>query len=148
MDKIIKNEDSEKTIELSKFFSRKNEEQGIWHEVQVQVQGETIGTGIEIKVLGPNSKAAAVADEEFEKESKEIQKISDPAKRSEMYERAFARKFAALTLDIRSKSGVPVMMDGKEISTKEDFEKLYYESPSFIVDIGTFARKQNNFLVL
>ena len=70
------------TLNVAKFFSKKNEEDGIWYEPKVR----GVGVGFEVKVYGPNSTAAAIAQDKYQKARDEISKIEDLKAKNEAKE--------------------------------------------------------------
>jgi len=133
--------ESEEVLDIGKFFSRKNEEEGVWHEAVVK----GVPTGIEFKIYGPNSTPVTVADEEFTKAREALNSITDPEKKANELEILVAKRFAAYIADIRSKDGKKLVYKGKEV-TGDDAYDIIYGSPVLALDISRFAVRQDNFL--
>ena len=132
---------AENVINISNFFSKENEESGVWYEVKVR----GVGSGIEVKVYGPNSNAAAVAQDAYQKAKNEINKIEDVSAKNKAMDKALAEYAAALCSDIRGKDGVKLVnKDGSEV-TKADIKDILFNAPVLASDIARFETNQNNF---
>lgn len=129
------------TLDITRFFSRDNEENGKWFEPLVK--GEKVG--FEVKVYGPNSKAVFTADEKFQKQRNDADKIEDADEKSRLMDKILAERFAGYVADIRGKDGRKLVIKGKEV-TKDDFYTIIYNSPILALEISRFAMKQDNFL--
>lgn len=130
------------TLDISKFFSKQNEEDGIWYEPKVR----GVGVGFEVKVYGPNSTAAAIAQDKYQKAKDEIAKIEDLKVRNEATDKMLAEYAAALVADIRGLNGVKLVnKDGSEVTIK-DMKNFLYQAPVLASDIARFETNQNNFL--
>lgn len=129
------------TLDISSFFSRENEEKGVWYEPTVKGQK----VGFELRIYGPNSKAVSIADEKFQKERDEANAIEDNSEKAKKMDEILARRFASYISDIRGKDGLKLEMNGKEV-TKDDIFTIIYNSPVIALDISRFAMKQDNFL--
>lgn len=134
---------SDNVINISDFFSKDNEENGIWYEVKVR----GVNSGIEFKIYGPNSTAAAVAQDGYNKAKDEINKIEDVTAKSKALDKALAEYAAALCCDIRSKDPEKKLTnkDGSEV-TKADIKDILFNAPVLASDIARFETNQNNFL--
>ena len=60
-----------KTVDITKYFNRENEENGIWKELVIN--GEK--TGIEACVYGINSNRVYIANEKFKRDEAELEKM-------------------------------------------------------------------------
>ena len=130
------------TLNVAKFFSKKNEEEGIWYEPKVM----GVGTGFEVKVYGPNSTPAAIASDKYQKSKDEIAKIEDLKARNEAIDKSLAEYAASLICDIRALGGKQLVDDdGNEVTIK-DMKNILYNAPIIASDIARFETNQNNFL--
>lgn len=137
-----------KTLDISRFFTKKNEEEGTW--VEPIVFGEL--TGIELKVLGSNSNRLAMVIDEFRKKSAEIESIKDPEERAKRTSALYAASAAKRVVGIRSVEGIEATVEGKPIEYSESLIKhIFEESPeiaSFVirysVDSSNFMTKKND----
>ncbi|MBQ0112966.1 MAG: hypothetical protein KBT03_07540 [Bacteroidales bacterium] len=121
-------------IDIESFFSRDNEENGIWREVKY--------TGIEFKCHGPNSSKAAEADEYFRNEKAKLdENASDNKKLDELY----IKRLAMLVSDVRGKNGKKLTLKGKDV-TKNDIYTILFKSPVIATDLIGFVSRQENFL--
>lgn len=136
-----KKQETADTVEISKFFSRDNEERGKWYEPTIR--GSKVG--FEFRVYGPNSNAALIADDKYKKESEEIELIEDPTEKNNRYKDALARKVARYISDIRGADGRKITINGKDV-TKEDIFEILKEAPTVASDILRFTLRQENFL--
>lgn len=139
--------EQKKTIDLSKFFTKKNEEEGTW--VEPIIFGEL--TGVEFQVLGSNSNRLAMVIDEFRRKSAEIESIKDPEERAKRTSALYAASAAKRVVGIRAVKGVVATVEGKPIEYSESLIKhIFEESPeiaSFIirysVDSSNFMMKKN-----
>ena len=132
----------ENVINISKFFSKDNEENGMWMEPKVR----GVGVGFEVKVYGPNSTAAAVAQDKYQKAKDEVNKIEDIKAKNEATDKMLAEYAAALVCDIRGMNGAKLVNDdGSEVTVK-DIRNILYNAPIIASDIARFETNQNNFL--
>lgn len=129
------------TLNVAKFFSKKNEEDGIWYEPKVR----GVGVGFEVKVYGPNSTAAAVAQDKYQKARDEIAKIEDLKAKNEATDKMLAEYAAALVSDIRGIKLELVNEDNTPVTIK-DIKDILYNAPVLASDIARFETNQNNFL--
>lgn len=139
---INRKNSNDNIIDITKFFSRDNEENGKWY--QPKVKGKECG--IEFKIYGPNSNAQSVADDKFNKEKEEIDMIEDSVEKEERYKEALAKKLAAYCGDIRGANGAKLSLgDDKEV-TKKDIYDIFVNSPVIALDVMRYAARQENFL--
>lgn len=134
----------ENVLDISKFFSKQNEEEGVWYEPKVR----GVGVGFEVKVYGPNSTAASIASDKYQKARDEIDKIEDVKAKSEATDKALAEYSAALCFDIRGKGKVKLVNKNGTPVTKDDIKDILFQSPVLATDIAKFENKQDNFLSL
>ena len=129
-------------INISKFYSKNNEENGMWMEPKVR----GVGVGFEVKVYGPNSTTAAIAQDKYQKAKDEINKIEDIKAKNEATDKMLAEYAASLVCDIRGKDGNKLVNDdGSEVTVK-DIQTILYNAPIIASDIARFETNQNNFL--
>lgn len=130
-------------INISQFFSKQNEEEGKWYEPKVR----GVGVGFEVKVYGPNSSAASMAQDKYQKARDEINKISDEKAKIEATDKMLAEYAAALICDIRPIGNKKLTMteNGPEVTIK-DIKEIMYQAPILASDIARFESNQNNFL--
>lgn len=129
-------------INVSDFFSKENEESGKWYEPKVR----GVGVGFEFKVYGPNSSAAAVAQDKYQKAKDEVNKIEDPKAKSEAIDKILADYAASLCCDIRGIGDVELQNNDGTKVTKDDIKSILYNAPVIASDIARFETNQNNFL--
>lgn len=133
----------ENTIDISDFFTKKNEEEGIWYEPQVEGRG----IGIEFKLLGKASDANTIASEVFEKESDEASKEKDALKRKTLNDKALAKRIAAIVTDIRPVEGNSILIEGKPLTySKETVEYILSQSSIISEDILKAFIERENFM--
>lgn len=133
---------NENVLDISKFFSKDNEEEGKWYEPKVR----GVNTGFEVKLYGPNSSAASVAWDKYQKANDEIAKIEDVKAKSKAKDKALVEYAAALISDIRGKDDVKLVnKDGSAVTVK-DVENILYNAPVIASDIAKYQTNQNNFL--
>lgn len=138
---MAKKTDSVEIIDIKKFFSKNNEENGKWYEPTVK----GMKVGFEFKVYGPNSNASIIADDKFRKEVEQIETIEDETEKQNRYKAAVAKKVTAYVCDIRASNGKEITIDGEDVS-KEDIFEIFINSPVIATDILRFAQRQENFL--
>lgn len=134
----VNNED---TLDLAVFFSRDNENNGVWYEPQIK----GIGCGFEFKICGVNSNTATKADEKWNKKKAEVAAIENEEVRNKKEDEIFAERVTGYIVDIRGKDGKKIVIKGKEI-TKDDIYNIIYNSPALAVEVTRFATKIENFL--
>lgn len=133
---------NENVLDISKFYSKENEENGKWYEVKVR----GVGSNIEVKLYGPNSKAASVAWDKYQKALDEISKIEDVGAKSVAKDEALVEYASALISDIRGKDGLKLInKDGTPVTVK-DVKTILYNAPVLASDIAKYQSNQNNFL--
>lgn len=130
-----------KTVELSKFYTRQNEVDGVWYEPKIGLDG----IGLECKIKGPSSDEAVLAGDEYRKAQDEGSTIEDEKEKREFEERAVAKLVASLICDVRGKDGNEITLHGKPFEIN-DMKELIYESPMIAADIMRFQSKKENFL--
>lgn len=133
---------NDNVIDVSKFYSKDNEENGVWYEIKVR----GVGTNIEAKLYGPNSKAASVAWEKYQKALDEISKIEDAGAKSEAKDMALVEYATALVSDIRGKGDFKLVNKDGTPFTVRDVKTMLYNAPVMASDIAKFQGNQNNFL--
>lgn len=133
----------ENELDISMFFSRENENNGVWFEPTIK----GVPSGIEFLVCGLNSNVASVADEEWNKDRQTLSDIKDEKLRSKKEDELFAVRISKYILDIRGKGGKKLVIGGKEV-TKDDIYDIVYNSPAILVEISRFASRLENFLLV
>lgn len=129
------------TFDLSKFFSKDNEEKGKWFNLEIDGKS----SGIKAKLYGPNSSAVTIADDEFKKQREEIELIKDVEEKEEAMQKALAKRIAGYTIDLASISGKELTVRGKPF-TKDDIYTFYLNSPVLALEALRKASNQVNFL--
>lgn len=118
--------------DVSKFYTTKNESEGVWYELKFS----GMNTGIEVKLYGILSDAAVLADEAYDKEIDEAEKESDVIKRAHLRREALIKRNAAMISDIRGKDGTPLEMDGKPLEySRQAVEELLRNSRELMADL-------------
>lgn len=140
--------ESKKTVDISRFFTRKTEEEGTW--VEPIIFGEL--TGLEFKVLGSNSTKLAIVIEDFKKKSAEIESLKDPEERAERTQKLYAESAAKRVVGLRAAKGVTATLNGELIEYSDSLIKhIFEESPEiagyiirFSLDTSNFMKKKND----
>ena len=133
----------ENTIDIASFFTKKNEEEGIWYEPKVEGRG----IGIEFKLLGKASDANTIASEVYEKETDEASKEKDAVKRRDKNDKALAKRFAAVVTDVRATEGNTVFIEGKPLTySRETVEYILLQSSVISEDILRAFIERENFM--
>lgn len=130
-----------KTINISNFFTRQNEENGV--EKKIFINGEF--TGIIAEIYGANSNVVSVANEQYRKEIAEINAIKDPMIKAEKNDIAFAKRMAGFVKSLKVEGGELVNDDGSVV-TKDDFPTIMKESPLLARAILEIASDTESFL--
>lgn len=136
------------TVDISRFFTRKNEEEGTW--VEPIVFGELVG--LEFKVLGSNSNKLAMIIDEFKRKSAEIESIKDPEERAKRTSALYAASAAKRVVGLRAARGLNVTVEGKPFEYSDALIKhIFEESPEiagfiirYSVDTSNFMTKKND----
>lgn len=134
-------ETKENIIDISAFFSKDNEEKGVWYEPTVD--GRKVG--FELRIYGANSNKADVLNDVWAKTKTELASITDVAVRLKKTDEAFATRVAGYVSDIRGKNGAKLTISGKEID-KADIEQIMANSPALEEEVLRFAARNENFL--
>ena len=130
------------TIRIENFFTRDNEENGVWFEAVVNGQK----TGIEGLVLGSNSSSAIIATNQWNKEVEEQKLIEDEVERNAAYELSCAKRVAAIVSKLRGKDGKGISFNGKTNLDKSDIELIMLNSPALAASFLNFSNRNANFL--
>jgi hypothetical protein len=130
------------TIKIENFFTRDNEEKGVWFEAIVNGQP----TGIEGLVLGANSSTAIIATNQWNKEIEEQKLIEDDVERNVQYEMSCAKRVAAIVSKLRGKGGKELSFKGKTTLDKSDIELIMLNSPAMAASFLNFSNRNANFL--
>lgn len=129
------------TINIAKFFTKKNEEEGMPHKLYIN--GED--TGIVAYVYGVNSNAVTLANETYRKEMAEINSLKDPVSKAKKTDAAFAKRVAAFVKKFETANGEPLVIDGNPV-TESDYVKIIDQSPLIARAILEFASDTEGFL--
>ena len=153
------------TIKIENFFTRDNEENGVWFEAVVNGQK----TGIEGLVLGSNSSSAIIATKgegiirnifpnhltiytgklmEMGGKIKLLDPklIEDEVERNNAYEISCAKRVAAIVSKLRGKDGKDLSFRGKTSLDKTDIEMIMLNSPALAASFLNFSNRNANFL--
>lgn len=132
-----------KTVDISAFFNRKNEEEGVWFEPEIL--GEPLG--LRFKVIGSNSNAAAKATADYRREMDKVSAIKDEGEKNERTMEAIAKYTSALTRDIKPAEGVKAVNGGAEFSyTEEGCYQVMLNSSVIARAVLDFAYSDRNFM--
>lgn len=132
--------ETKKKVDLSTFFSRKNEENGVWFRPNT-----TPYCPFELLVVGPTSSVAWVVNDNYTKDLHEAQGIEDLQKKAEKIIEITAKKYAGLCLDIRVDNDIDLTIDGKPV-TKENLYDIMYNSPDIQDEVYRFYNGNESFL--
>lgn len=114
-----------KTIDITKYFTRDNEENGIWKELYLNGSA----SGIEACVCGVNSNSVNLANETYKKDMNEISLINDSKLKNEKAELAFAKRMSGFVKDFRNKeTGESLGENGKQM-TPQEILNVMFNSP-------------------
>lgn len=141
-------EENTKTLDVSRFFTKSNEEEGTW--VEPVVFGELVG--LEFKVLGSNSTKLAIVVDEFRSKSAEIEGLKDLEEKAKRTQKLYAESAAKRVVGIRAARGLNVVVEGKPVEYSDALIRhIFEESPeiaSFIirysVDTSNFMKKKDD----
>lgn len=136
-----------KVIDITQYFSRNNEENGIWKELFLN--GSM--SGIEACIYGVNSNHINLANENYKKEIAEISQIKDIELKNSKTEIAFAKRLSGFVKDFRNKETKESLgKDGKQMTESEIYEVMF-NSPIIaraVLEIATetelFLEKEKN----
>lgn len=132
-----------KTVDITKYFTRDNEENGIWKELILN--GEK--SGIEACIYGVNSNSVTLANENYRKEMAEVSNIKDVDLRHEKTEAAFAKRMTGLVKDFRNKeTGESLGKTGKPMTYDEIFNVMF-NSPIIARAVLEISTETELFLV-
>lgn len=115
-----------KTVDITKYFNRENEENGIWKELVIN--GEE--TGIEACVYGINSNRVYIANEKFKRDEAELEKISDSEERHMKEEAVYAERISSFVKDFRNKETKQSLgKEGKPMTRDEIYNVIFNSLP-------------------
>lgn len=139
----VEEKKSEKAVvDISAFFTRKNEEEGAWFEPVF----EGVPLGIEFKVIGSNSNAAAKETADYKREMAKIEGIKDEVQKNDREMDAIARYSAALVKGIRAKGNVVAKLNEKPLEySKEAVFEIMLNSSLIARAILNFSFADGNF---
>ena len=138
-----KKKDAKAVVDISAFFNRKNEEDGAWFEPVL----EGTPLGIEFKVIGSNSNAAAKETANYRRETSQIEGIKDETQRNEKSNDAIARYAAALVKGVRAKGDVAAQLNGKPLTySPEAIYEIMLNSSLIARAILNFSFADGNFI--
>lgn len=137
-----------KTLDISKFFTKQNEEEGTW--VEPIIFGELVG--LEFKVLGSNSTKLAMVIDDFKKKSSENESIKDVEERAKRNQELYAESAAKRVVGIRAARNLNVTVEGKPVEYSDSLIKhIFEEAPEiagfiirYSVDTSNFMTKKND----
>ena len=132
----------EDVINLEDFFTKDNSEKGVWFEPNINGK-----IGIEFLVIGAESDEAAQLFADYDKDMGRIEEIKDAKQKNEETRKAIAGVASKIVKGIRSASGKPIMIGGKEL--KYDAATTFtimYNSPSIANKLIRFSRNDTNFM--
>lgn len=140
----MSDKETKNTVNISQFFSRKNEEEGIWYEPVIF----DIRTGIEFCLYGRNSNKAIKANEEYQKQLASLAAMEDGDEKNDKLDEIIAELVSKFVKDFRGVDGKTVVNeDGSELKMS-DIPSFMFNSPIIAKDILDFVRDQENFLQL
>lgn len=131
----------ENEINVLDFFSKDNEEKGMWFEATIK--GEP--TGIEFKIFGPNSNQVWKLNNEYSKSLKELDNIQDDEERKVRSDKLLVDMMTGRVCDIRGKDGAVLKINDKEV-TKDDVRTIFENAPSIVYSVWEIAQNEDNFL--
>jgi len=112
-------------FDISDYFTKKNEEEGVWDEIRIDGKG----IGWEFKIYGASSDEAVIASEQYEKDIEAASTEGDPVKRNQLETEAVIKRLVAVIIDIRRKDGKPFLIQGKPFqNTKENIRFILEQS--------------------
>lgn len=134
---------AKRIVDVSSFFTKSNQENGVFHEPSIEGQG----LGIRFKVIGSESDEGASIFSEYDKDVDRIEAIEDSKKKNEASRDSMARIASKLTKDISPVEGVEAIINGKPLTYDKDIlYEIFYNSPTIANDIIRFSRRDTNFM--
>lgn len=130
-------------INMRSFFSRENEEKGVWF--RPAPEGAYIP--FQLKVVGPTSSTAWSVNDAYSKDLEAAKDIEDIKERAEKVIEITAKKYAGLCVDIKVDDEVELDFDGHN-PTKDDIYDILYNSPLIQDEVYRFYNEAENFLGL
>lgn len=133
-----------RVVEISDFFTRKQEEEGVWFEPAPFGQK----MGLEFKILGVNSTRMAIVLDNFNKKQAEIETIKDIEEKAKATNELYAESAANRVIGLRAAKGVTAKLNGEDISYSDDIVRsILFECPDAAAEIIRATRDGENFLV-
>lgn len=142
--KVDVGEENKKVVDISDFFTKDRKEQGVWHEPVVDGRG----IGIEFKIIGSDSDAAAPIFSDYDKDMTRIGAIEDTSIKMKEIRDVDCKTGSKLVKDLRAKNGFDAKIDGKPlVYSTETVYRIFFNAPSIARDIIDFAKSDGNFMV-
>lgn len=135
---------AKRVVDISSFFTKNNQEKGVYHEPVIDGQN----LGIKFRIIGSESDEGASVFSEYDKDIEHIESIEDTAKKNEASRDSMARIASKLTKDMEPVEGVEAIINGKPLVYDKDIVyEIFYNSPTIANDIIRFSRRDSNFMV-
>lgn len=123
------------TIDIEQYFSRKEDDGGVWFEPDVN--GKKIG--VEFFIHGPNSDKAMVSNDYYQKMRDLATRIKDDNEREHFLQLALADRYASCISDMRSTNGSEIKLNNKPATIK-DVKEILYKAPQILNSIDLYYR--------
>lgn len=133
-----------KKVSLNSFFTREQEDNGVWFRPQVtNADGERMP--IELCVVSTNSDRAQEAIDRYQAE---LQKIPEGVERSTRVRDLLVKQMARCVVGIRTVAGYDVSLDDGTVEYSEkQTERLLSQSAPLLNEVIAFCRNVDNFIV-
>lgn len=137
-----------KIVDIADFFTTTNEKEGVWYELKARdSEGNPVGTGIEVLLLGYASDENAISAEVYRKEKELSDKEKDPIKKNKMEIDSVCKRIGAVIKDIRAKDGHEMLIHGEPLKySPEIIRKILYESIDIRTDVFKATFNDANFM--
>lgn len=132
-------------IELSDFFTLKNEEDGVWVE-PILFNGK-LRVGFQFQILGANSSKLSMVTDEFNRKMSEVEAMVDGADKEMERNKIYIENSAKRITGIRAVSGKELTLNGKPFEYSiGNIEKLLMECPELAVFVIRYSTDSSNFM--
>lgn len=131
-----------KDLDLSVFFTRDREEEGVWTDLYAGSEK----TGVRIKIIGLNSSSGLASQVEYSRSLENIKTIKDPVEKAKLMNKAYVEHAANLVTGLESDDGRKLVIGNKEfVFNKEAILVVLENRREFADFVINFANKDRNF---
>lgn len=131
-----------KDLDLSVFFTRDREEEGVWTDLYAGAEK----TGVKIKIMGLNSSAGLASQVEYSRSLENVKAMKDPVEKAKLMNKAYVEHASNLVTGLESCDGRKLVIGNKEfVFNKETVRTILENRREFADFVINFSGKDKNF---